>query len=121
MRLLFILVLAFMFTNTSIASDYGAISIVPDGGAAGGDALYIPKGDILNVRNIQGGVIGDPNLDLGAGSEATPGNLVLQYDVGHKTIIYDGRKRLVAVFGPNRIVFYGKVTFKQRPRYDVGR
>jgi hypothetical protein len=93
-----------------VAPFAGAQTIEPNGGAAGGDALYLPRGDIIGVRNIQGGVAGDLNLDLGAGSTATPGNVAVNYDVGRDTLIYDGRKHLLARFGPRGITLY------RRPR-----
>jgi hypothetical protein len=89
-------------------------SIEPTGGAAGGPALYLPRGDILNVRNIQGGVIGDLNLDIGAGSTEHPGSIVLNYDVGRCTVIFDGRKRPLARFCPKGITFYKKPRVRKR-------
>jgi hypothetical protein len=92
-------------------ADYSGYSFVSHGGAAGGDALYLPNGDLLNVRNIQGGTVADGlNLDIGAGSTANPGDVVLNYDVGRRVLIYDGQKRLVASFGPDGIRFYKKVS-----------
>jgi hypothetical protein len=92
-----------------------SIAVVPAGGASGGDALYIPNGDIINVRNIQGGTIRDRNLDIGAGSTATPGNLVLNYDVGRCTVIYNGHKHKLARFCPDGITFYRKPQVKITP------
>lgn len=86
----------------------GAATFVRGGGVEGGDALVIPSGDILNVRNVQGGTITDPNLDLGAGSATHRGTLSLNYDVGRCTVIYDGHKHPLARFCPGRIVFYVK-------------
>jgi hypothetical protein len=101
-------------TTSGIAQDVANL-IVPHGGAAGGDALVIPNGDLQGVRNIQGGSLANPpeslNLDIGAGSTQDPGNLVLNYDVGRDTLIYDGRKHLLARFSSNGITFY------VRPRY----
>jgi hypothetical protein len=88
--------------------------VEPNGGAAGGPALYLPRGDILNVRNIQGGVIGDLNLDIGAGSTEHPGSIVLNYDVGRCTVIYDGRKHKLARFCPSGITFYKKPRVRKR-------
>lgn len=89
------------------------------GGAEGSNvaSLWLTKGDILNVRNIQGGVVsddpGDLNLDLGAGSTENPGVIVLNFDVGKHTEIFDGQKHRIASFrrgnsGPdsNRIRHY---------------
>jgi hypothetical protein len=86
----------------------GRTTILRNGGAAGGDALVIPRGDILNVRNIQGGTASDPNLDLGAGSSTHRGVLALNYDVGRCVVIYDGHRRRLAKFCPHKIVFYVK-------------
>jgi hypothetical protein len=69
-----------------------AQDIIPNGGAAGGPALMLPHGDILNVRNIQGGIVEDPNLDIGAGSTEHPGDIALNFDVGRCVRIFDGRK-----------------------------
>lgn len=74
-------------------------------GAAGGSdrpSLFVSGGDIENVRNIQGGIVGDVNLDISAGGAGGPddprGWLGLQYDNGHGTTLYDGRKRELASF-----------------------
>jgi hypothetical protein len=103
---------------TSVAEAPAPLSVVAGGGAAGGDALMLPNGDILNVRNIQGGTDtgtpGDLNLDIGAGSTQNPGDLVLNYDVGRRTLLYDGQKHLVASFGPDGITFY------KTPKYEGG-
>src|SRR5688500_6574470 len=91
---------------------------VSDAGANGGDALYLPMGDVLNVRNIQGGMVtgarSDLNLDLGAGDSVQRGDIVLNYDVGNRVLIYDGRKRVVAKFGPRGIVFYKRPVVRRR-------
>ena len=83
-------------------------------GANGGAALYLPLGDVLNVRNIQGGMVtsnrGDLNLDLGAGDSVNRGDIVLNYDVGRRVLIFDGHKNVIAKFGGRGIVFY------KRPR-----
>jgi len=89
--LIALLLLALTTAAIATADHTGTVTTIPDGGAAGGPALYLPQGDLLNVRNIQGGVIGDPNLDIGAGSTEHPGNLILNWDVGVGTYIYDGR------------------------------
>jgi hypothetical protein len=101
------MVLATMAGST-FASVPGPAVLVRGGGVAGGDALVIPGGDILNVRNIQGGTIADPNLDLGAGSASHRGTLALNYDVGRCVVIYDGHKHRLAEFCPHQIVFYVK-------------
>ena len=69
-------------------------------GAAEGQeflTLYIFNGDIANVRNIQGGNVHKPNLDIGAGASGGTsgprGNIVLNWDVGNGTYVYNGRKR----------------------------
>jgi hypothetical protein len=76
-------------------------------GAAEGSqflTLYLHRGDIVNVRNVQGGTVDTPNLDLGAGSDGSAGprgNIVLNFDVGNRTLIYDGRKHVTADFANN--------------------
>lgn len=63
--------------------------------------LYMGGGDIVNVRNEQGGFdygdgrSGQYNLDHGAGSADHRGNIVNNYDVGNGDTTYDGRKKLV--------------------------
>jgi hypothetical protein len=110
----FVIVIAVFTGNVTADDGYQPSGFTPRGGVEGGDALVLPRGDILNVRNIQGGVIGNTNLDIGAGSTQHPGNIVMNWDVGRKTLIYDGKKRLLASFGPHGIVFYVKP--KYRPR-----
>lgn len=108
-RILVLVLFLVIATSVSALDSYAPISIVPHSGAEGGDALVIPNGDIINVRNIQGGVITDPNLDIGAGSAAHRGVLSLNYDVGGRVIIYDGRKHPLAKFDSRGIYFYRKV------------
>ena len=114
MRLLAGALLALAFAGAAWAGHQGSVTTVPDGGAAGGDALYLPRGDILNVRNIQGGVLGDLNLDIGAGSTEHPGNVVFNYDVGRCTVIFDGLKRELARFCPDGITFFVRPRVKRR-------
>jgi hypothetical protein len=114
MRLLAGVIVVLALAGVAWAGHEGSVSTVPDGGAAGGDALYLPRGDILNVRNIQGGVIGDPNLDIGAGSTEHPGSLVLNYDVGRCTVIFDGLKNPLARFCPGGITFFVRPRVKRR-------
>lgn len=88
-----------------------AMLVLLPGGGVQGDALSCTDPcDVLHVRNIQGGVVSnDPatlNLDIGAGSTDNPGNIVLNFDVGESTLIYDGKKHLIARFGPDGITFY---------------
>lgn len=98
----------------AVAEAPAGYQFVKSAGADGGDALYLPMGDVLNVRNIQGGMVtpdrSDLNLDLGAGSSADRGDIVLNYDVGRRVLIFDGHKHVVAKFGARGIVFY------KRPR-----
>lgn len=47
------------------------VSIV-EGSAEGTVSVYIHKGDIENVRNIQGGTVDSPNLDISAGGAGGP-------------------------------------------------
>lgn len=100
---------ALAFAPATTAEDlYTPWYVDARGGAAGGDAIYLPRGDLLNVRNVQGGVPGGLNLDIGAGSTRHPGDVVLNYDVGRCTHIYNGRKRKLASFCPRGITFYVK-------------
>jgi len=109
------------------------LSILPGGGAAGGDAIYCNGGDIIGPRNIQLGSNSDPNGDIGAGSATLPGRLSFCWDLcGHGLVIYDSRKEPLASFGPGpRTVLYGagghplveigpgkRIVFLARPRYD---
>lgn len=98
-------------TATSASDGYIPANLTPHGGVEGGDALILPRGDILNVRNIQGGTIHDPNLDLGAGSSTHRGTLALNYDVGRTVKIYDGHKHLLASFSRGGIRFYQRISF----------
>lgn len=69
------------------------------GGAEGTHvaSLWLYNGDILNVRNLQGGFksgdTGDLNLDIGGGSTEDPGNVVVNFDVGKGFEVFDGEKR----------------------------
>jgi hypothetical protein len=98
----------------AVAEAPAGYQFVAKAGANGGAALYLPLGDVLNVRNIQGGMVtpnrGDLNLDLGAGDSVNRGDIVLNYDVGRRVLIFDGHKKVVAKFGERGIVFY------KRPR-----
>lgn len=115
MRLAVALLLAGMFAAPTTASDPAimivpgtSLGIVPQGGASGGDALFLNGGDIIGPRNIQCGGPGGAPCDIAAGSTQDPSNLALNYDVGRDVLIYDGHKRLVARFGSRGIVFYAK-------------
>lgn len=66
--------------------------------AAGGPIMYINGGDIIGVRNIQGGVAADPNLDIGGGSAVDRGRVTINYDNGDGFIVFDGREARVADF-----------------------
>jgi hypothetical protein len=98
----------------AVAEAPAGYQFVARAGANGGAALYLPMGDVLNVRNIQGGMVtsdrGDLNLDLGAGDSVNRGDIVLNYDVGRRVLIFDGHKNVIAKFGGRGIVFY------KRPR-----
>lgn len=100
--------------------------LIPGGAVEGGDALYLPHGDILNVRNIQGGTADDPNLDIGAGDgKYHRGILSLNYDVGQAVVIYDGHKNpVISVkghynpktgFDSRTITFHGEIRHKKKP------
>jgi hypothetical protein len=117
LRLIPALALTGLLAAPATAQDgYQPSGILPRASVEGGDALVLPEGDILNVRNIQGGVIGNTNLDIGAGSTQHPGDIVLNWDVGRRTLVYDGKKRLVASFGPHGIVFYVRPRIRIRRR-----
>jgi hypothetical protein len=80
------------------------IGRLEEGAAEGSQfiTLRLFNGDILNVRNVQGGTVDNPNLDLGAGSDGTSGprgNVVVNWDVGDQFRVYNGRK--TEVFGVN--------------------
>jgi hypothetical protein len=92
-----------------------SLGIVPRGGAAGGDALYLNGGDIIGPRNLQGGGPGGQNFDIGAGSTQDPGDVVLNYDIGRCTVIDDGHKHMLARFCRGRIEFYVKPRIVRRP------
>lgn len=98
----------------AVAEAPAGYQFVAKAGANGGAALYLPLGDVLNVRNIQGGMVtsdrSDLNLDLGAGDSVNRGDIVLNYDVGRRVLIFDGHKNVIAKFGERGIVFY------KRPR-----
>lgn len=56
--------------------------------------LRIFNGDIINVRNVQGGTVDNPNLDLGAGDSGEHrGSVVVNWDVGNGFAVFDGRKQ----------------------------
>jgi len=62
--------------------------------------LVIHRGDILNVRNVQGGTVENPNLDIGAGSAANRGDVVFNWDVGRGVKIFGGRKNVLMSVNP---------------------
>jgi hypothetical protein len=103
-----VVLLALTLVPAAPADDLPApLSVQRHGGVAGGDALYIPRGDILNVRNIQGGVIGDTNLDIGAGSTQDPGSIAFQFDVGTGIVdFFNGRTVRIVRIGPDRAEFF---------------
>lgn len=73
-------------------------------GSAEGDypTLTLHMGDIINVRNIQGGTVESPNLDISAGDAVNRGHLSFQWDNGSDTAIYDGNKAsLLRAYGVN--------------------
>lgn len=111
-------VLTGLLAAPAVAGDWPPAQFVRHAGAAGGDALYLPMGDVLNVRNIQGGYQtgrrADLNLDLGAGNSTQRGDVVVNWDVGNRTLIYDGHKHLVASFSAKRVRFYVPVVFAHR-------
>jgi hypothetical protein len=73
--------------------------------------------DVLGVRNVQCGKHtgrqGDLNCDIGAGSTEHPGNIILNWDVGKCTHVYNGLKGRLASFCPRKIVFYAPVVFRE--------
>ena len=88
----------------------------PTGSLAGTGLWDCHLCDIVGPRNIQGGELtsnpADLNLDIGAGSTQHPGHIVLNYDVGRCTHIFNGRKRKLASFCPRKIVFYQRVVYR---------
>jgi len=65
------------------------------------------SGDLMNVRNVQGGQYvteggkvdkGMLNLDLGAGNSQDRGNIVLNFDVGNNLEVFNGREQRIASF-----------------------
>jgi hypothetical protein len=101
---------------SAVAANATGWTIVPGGGAEHGDAAYCNGCDVIGVRNVQGGSNGDVNLDIGAGSEANPGNVSFNYDIGRCTQVWNGHKQPIATMCPDRVVFYVPVDFKQRVR-----
>jgi len=53
-----------------------SIGELRQGGVTGPEFLTLTlyRANIENVRNIQGGVVGDPNLDISAGGDGSPDN-----------------------------------------------
>lgn len=89
---------------------------VNGGGHAGGDALHLPQGDLLNLRNIQGGTLAydpsDLNLDIGAGNEDNPARLGIGADVSGSIVFHVRRpghppKKMMEI-NPRGIYFYVK-------------
>ena len=91
-------------------------SIVPGGGAAGGDWINSPLGTIGGIRNVEcGKVTGNPsdlNCDVGAGSHAHPGSIILNYDIGKCVVGFDGNRRMLFAICPHM-----RPWFRYRPRY----
>jgi hypothetical protein len=83
------------------------------GGAEGSQfpSLYMPNGDIVGPRNMQGGSNFDPDFDIGAGSTQRPGDVNVNWDIGRNLNVYDGRKHLIASFTKDGVDFYVKVRF----------
>jgi hypothetical protein len=112
------LVAAVVGPVAAAAADATGWTIVPGGGAAHGDAAYCNNCDVIGVRNVQGGNAREPNLDIGAGTTAKPGDLSLNYDIGRCTQVWNGHKQPIATMCPDRVVFYVPVEFKQRARFS---
>ena len=79
-------------------------------------SLFMPNGDIVGPRNMQGGSNADPNFDIGAGSTQNPGNVNVNWDIGRDLNVYDGRKHLIASFTRDGVDFYVKVRFHAKAR-----
>jgi len=90
------------------------------------------SGDILNVRNIQGGQYqrnpdgsvnrGMLNLDFGGGSTENPGHVIVNFDIGLNTEIFDGHKNRIAAFRrgktePQNVVRHWGKTYLHRGAY----
>jgi hypothetical protein len=112
------LVAAVVGPVAAAAADATGWTIVSGGGAAHGDAAYCNNCDVIGVRNLQGGNASEPNLDIGAGTTAKPGDLSLNYDIGRCTQVWNGHKQPIATMCPDRVVFYVPVEFKQRARFS---
>lgn len=90
-----------------LAPDGTPVGRIEMGAAEGAQypTLQLFNGDIINVRNVQGGVLtsetDDINLDIGAGSATNRGQIVMNWDVGNGVLIYNGRKALSASFNSN--------------------
>lgn len=82
--------------------------------------VYIPNGDLLNVRNIQGGYVAPYDLDIAAGSAVNRGNVHFNYDCGNGVMIYDGRTNVIATFSKDydSLIHY-TVTQKYNPVTDL--
>lgn len=105
-------------------SDKGAakLDIYGSGAVEGGAAMYMPFGDIIGVRNIQGGTIGSLNLDIGAGSTQDPGDVVFNWDVGTATRVFDGHKSeimSVNANGSGETRVHSGLSFDMEPAADV--
>ncbi len=82
--------------------------IIPGGDVAGGDELVLNNGGIRGIRNIQGGTVQDPNLDIAAGDKWHRGRTVINHDLGKSFDIQDGYGNLLARFDRRGIRFYRK-------------
>jgi hypothetical protein len=104
------------------------LQVTPAGGASGGPRLMLRNGDIQQVRNVQLGYCDDrgcdPNGDLGAGGDGTPGRgprgaLSLNYDVGKVVQLYDGQKGILVNSDTRGTVVYRSLVVKDQPHGHV--
>jgi hypothetical protein len=114
-----LLVVAFALSLTAPAYGQDVVAppaFYPNGSLAGTGLWDCFLCDVTGVRNVQGGKHTgnrqDLNLDIGAGSTAHPGHIVLNFDVGACVHIFNGRESRVASFCPRKIVFYRRVVFR---------
>jgi hypothetical protein len=83
-----------------------SVQVIEGGGAAGGPALYMNNGDLIGVRNIQGGTSDGRGLDIAAGNAKQRARTAINFDLGKSLDVYDGHGKLLARFDRRGITFY---------------